>query len=125
MSSFGGDNLFDSGPHRFHVGGLALRHALQPPDATAASGVRVTPSGRTGRLIRQRGDLIADDAVTLDALRVAIESRLDGVPRVLVDDLGREWNNTILLALDPSPVQRLGTRLRLPYRAEYLQLVTA
>lgn len=124
MSSFGGENLFDSGPHRFHVGGLALRHALQPPDATAASGVRVSPSGRTGRFIRQRGDLLADDASTLDALRIAIESKLDGVPHLLIDDLGREWNNTILLAFDPSPAQRLGTRLRLPYRAEYLQLTT-
>lgn len=124
MSSFGGENLFDSGPHRFHAGGLALRHAMQPPDVTAASGVRVTPAGRTGRLIRQRGDLIADDPASLDALRSAIETRLDGVPRLLIDDLGREWNNAILLAFDPSPPQRLGTRLRLPYRAEYLQLVT-
>ena len=122
MSSFDQQNLFASGPHRIHVGGLSLRHVLQlTPDQR---GVRLSSGGRSGRAITQVGDLIADDLTQLTALTDAIEAKLDGQAAELVDDLGRRWPATVMLSFEPGPVRRLGPRWAVSYRINYLQVET-
>lgn len=120
MSRFAGDNLFDSGPHRFEVGGIELRRSTHEPPGSV--GVRIAPQGVTGRVIQQHGRLIADDAHSLRALTDAIEARIDGSPHELIDDHARAWSGTVMLAFHPGPVTRLGPRVTLTYRIEYLQL---
>ncbi|MCE9590163.1 MAG: hypothetical protein K8S99_06530 [Planctomycetes bacterium] len=120
MSSFDGKNLFSTGPHRFEVRGVELRHSTH--EAPGSLGVRVGPQGVSGRTIFQTGHLIADDATALRELTSAIEAMLDGLAHELIDDLGRSWPQTVMLAFRLKTVERLGPRVRVPYRIEYLQL---
>lgn len=120
MSSFAGEPLFDSGPHRFHIGGRALRHTLHEP--ARGDGEQLAPHGRRGRRITQRGTLIADSPAALATLADAIEAKLDGTPATLIDDLARAWPSVVMLGFEPGPVRRLGTRHRLDYRIDYVQL---
>jgi hypothetical protein len=120
MSAFADQDLFRSGPHRFHVGGLALRHALQ--QSPAGEGVQLCAQGHAGRAITQTGDLVADDPVALQTLVSAIEALLDGQAHDLVDDLGRLWPDTVMLAFEPDAPRRLGPRWAVAYRIQYVQL---
>ena len=116
------ERLFDSGPARVHVGPLRLRHATQEPlDATAA---HLFAQGLAARPITQTGTLIADDRDALQAQIDAIESKADGVPRTLRDELDRVWPNTVLISVHPGAPARLGTRWRSEYRIEYVQTGT-
>jgi hypothetical protein len=120
MSHFDEQNLFSSGPHRFHVGGLSLRHVLQPTMGTRS--VAIAALGQSGRAIAQEGDLLADDPAALHALAGAIEECLDGRSAELVDDLDQSWPDTVMLAFEPAPPRRVGARWALAYRIQYLQL---
>lgn len=120
MTRFAGQNLFDSGPHHFEVGGIELRRSTHEPPGSV--GVSIAAQGVTGRVIKQRGRLIADDAHALRVLTDAIEARIDGSPHELIDSHGRAWPGTVMLAFHPGPVTRLGPRATLNYRIEYLQL---
>lgn len=120
MLSFDGENLFDSGPHRLHVGGLSLRHVLH--EAPGGEGVRLTSHGRPGRSLTQTGELVADDATALAALTDAIEHKLDGQARTLAEDGGPSWANVVMLSFEPEAAQRVGTRVRIGYRIQYLQV---
>ena len=120
MSSFGGESLFDSGPHRFLVGGLSLRHTLH--DAIGGAGVGLSPQGHRAREITQTGELLGDSRDALHDLMVGIEGKLDGQARQLVDELGRTWRDTVMLRFDSGPMARLGPRFRVAYKIEYLQL---
>lgn len=120
MTSFDGQPLFDSGPTRFHVAGLTLRHAEQP--APHADGTHVVSHGRSARPITQTGSLLADHPQTMTELLDAIEDRLDGVARTLVDDTGRSWDHTVMLRFEPGPIVALGPRCRVDYTIDYLQV---
>lgn len=120
MSSFAGERLFDSGPHRFQIGGRSLRHTLHEP--ARGDGEHLASHGRRGRRITQRGALIADSPAELATLANAIETRLDGEPATLIDDLSRPWHGVVMLAFEPGPAQRLGPRFRMNYRIDYAQL---
>jgi hypothetical protein len=120
MSRFHDQDLFGSGPHRFQIGGLTLRHVLQP--TPGSRGVRLSHQGLDGRAITQTGELLADDPDALHQLVVAIEAQLDGEPRQLIDEFGRAWSNVVMLTFEPSVAARVGVRWRLPYRIQYLQL---
>lgn len=120
MSLFDGENLFGSGPHRFHIGGLSLRHVLH--ETAGGRGVRLSALGQHGRSITQAGKLIADSPDGLQILIDAVEAKLDGLSHVLVDDQGRSWPNTVMLSYDPGAVARAGARIQVSYGIQYLQL---
>ena len=120
MSSYRSINLFGSGPHRFHVGGLTQRTAER--SLTGADGVRLIARGRTGRAITQTGTLIDDDLAGLNAQADAIEAVLDGNPGDLVDDLSRTWSHIVMLGFEPGPVRRIGVRLGMDYTVRYSQV---
>ncbi len=120
MSRFGGEDLFGSGPHRFEVGGLSLRHVLH--ETPGGRGVELSSLGRSGRSIKQAGDLVADDPNQLQGLIGVIEAKLDGGIHTLIDDTGRSWLNTVMLSIDLSPVTQVGNRARVSYRIAYLQV---
>lgn len=120
MSLFDGQDLFGSGPHRFQIGGLSLRHVLQ--EVPGGQGVQLSGLGRHGRSILQSGHLVADDSKRMCELTAAIESKLDGLAHELVDDQGRSWPNTVMIRFDPGPEERVGMRWHRAYRVEYLQI---
>ena len=117
--TFGGEELFDSGPARVHVDGPALRHATEP--TLSARGTRVFSQGTTPRTITQTGLLVADTPEDLHSLVNAIEHNLDGIPRTLVDHLDRERPGVVMLEFHPGAFTRLGTRWKADYRIEYTQ----
>src|SRR5688500_3950914 len=110
MSLFDGTNLFASGPHRFHIGGLSLRQAIG--ETPGSRGVRLTGQGQHAREITQHGDLLADDAASMLALTQAIEAKLDGLAYDLIDDLGKVWPGVVMLGFKPEPITRAGPRYR-------------
>lgn len=117
--TFDNEELFSSGPARVDVGGVTLRHAKHRP--LSARGVKLFSQGLSGRTITQTGTLTADTPEALHAQIQAIERKLDGMPRTLVDDLDRTWLNVVMLAFEPAGRVRLGTRWKTTYRIEYLQ----
>jgi len=121
MTSFDGDTLFDSGPHRFIIGGLTLRHTLQ--EAPGGFGAHLSSQGVEARPILQTGTLLANDADAIKAQIDAIEAKLDGQSHALVDDRGRTHANVVMLAFKPGPIEPAGVRLKLDYRIEYLQVI--
>ena len=120
MSRFNGQELFQSGPHRFHVHGLSQRHVTH--EQPGADGVRVTVMGRTGRSIDQTGTLLADNIEQLQQQIDTIEAAMDGQPAELIDDMSRVWSNTLMLAFKPQPIRRVGLRLAVDYIINYLQV---
>ena len=117
--TFGNKALFDSGPARVHIGGRSLRHATEP--TLTAQQSHVFSQGTAPRTITQTGALIADTADDVQTLAEAIEQKLDGTPRSLVDHLGRTWADTVMVKFEPAPATQLGTRWKIDYRIEYLQ----
>ena len=117
--TYGSDDLFSSGPARVDVGGLSLRYAQQKP--LSARGLRLFSQGLSGRVITQTGELTADTAEGLHGQREAIEQKLDGCPRALVDDRGRTWSGVVMVAFEPGQLMRLGVRWKVAYRIEYVQ----
>ena len=113
-------NLFASGPSRIDDTGLALRHDTLP--AADEQGVELLPRGVGPRSITQRGQLLADDLAQLREQTDAIEALLDGVPGSLIDDDRRTWPNTVMLAFEPKPVTRAGSRWSTLYTIRYQQV---
>ena len=119
MSSFKAIDLFGSGPHGFLVHGRSLRHATHEP--VGADGVHLAAQGRSGRRIEQTGTLVADDIAPLQSQVDAIESAMDGVAGQLVDDRGRIHADVLMIRFQPGAIRRIGTRVGLDYRIEYIQ----
>lgn len=120
MPTFRNQNLFSSGPSRIDDAGLALRHDTLP--ASNEQGVELLPRGISPRAITQRGQLLADDLAQLREQTDAIEALLDGVPGLLTDDENRAWPSSVMLAFEPKPVTRAGTRWSLLYTIRYQQV---
>ena len=117
--TFDNEDLFSSGPARVEVAGASLRYASERP--LSARGVKLFSQGLKGREITQKGVLTADTPEELHAQIEAIEQKLDGLPRTLVDHLERTWQNVVMLTFEPAPFDRLGVRWKTAYRIEYLQ----
>jgi hypothetical protein len=120
MATFDSEQLFGSGPTRFKIGAVELRHAVQQPPGSL--GVRLDSQGTQARKITQGGSLIADSSAQLQALADSIEAKLDGLPHTLVDGLGRVWSDTVMLRFDADEFVRVGARWKASYRVEYLQV---
>jgi len=121
MSSFDGENLFASGPCRFHVGGRELRYTTHAP--ADSDGVALRAAGRSGRSIRQVGTLAADSLAALVALGGAIEEKLDGRAATLVDHTGQRYDHSVMVRFHPAPARRVGPRWCIDYTIEYLQVL--
>ncbi|NJL31003.1 MAG: hypothetical protein HC898_04895 [Phycisphaerales bacterium] len=121
MIQFGEKNLFATGPSWAHIGGLSLRHALQ--QVPGGQGVQLSPQGRSGRSIKQRGELFGDSPEALSSQTRAIEAMLDGRAYRWCEEGVRELDDVVMLSFEPGPMRRVGTRWELTYRVEYLQLV--
>jgi len=121
MIRFDGQLLFDSGPSRLAIGGVAIRQVTQP--TLESRGVHMASQGLEGRSIVQRGTLTADSIKALREQREAIEMRCDGLPHELVDRFHNAWPNVIMLRFAPEAPERLGPRWKLDYRIDYEQLL--
>lgn len=119
MSSYAGEDLFGSGPHRFHVGGLELRHVLH--ETPGGRGVGLSSQGLQGRAVGQSGELVADDPGQMQQLINAIEAKVDGRGHTLVDEHGRSWGGVVMVKFRPGPLVRVGGRVRVSYRVDYFQ----
>jgi len=121
MVTFDNESLFDSGPARFKIGPVKLRHTVQNPPGSL--GARIDAQGTEARRISQAGVLIVDTSAELQALVDAIENKIDGLAHVLSDNLGRVWNNTVALEFQAETFVRVGARWKTSYRVEYLQVI--
>jgi hypothetical protein len=121
MLSFDGERLFESGPSRLTIGGVALRQATAP--ALASDGVRIAGQGLESRPITQHGTLTADTRYALRKQCQTIEAKVDGQAHSLVDRFGQSWQQVMMLRFEPGPMKRLGPRWRLDYRIAYEQLL--
>lgn len=119
MSRFNDQPLFDSGPHHFLVHGLSQRHEIHP--RPGGDGAALTALGTTPRHIEQRGTLLADDVAAMEQQRQAIEALLDGQTYTLIDNAGRSFQTVMMIAFKPGPVRRIGLRLAMDYRIDYVQ----
>lgn len=119
MSSYGGKDLFNSGPHTFRAHGLTQRVAEH--DQPGADGAKLTALGRSTRVIEQSGTLIADSLSGLMDQTQAIEAAMDGTAADLVDHLGRTWAGVLMLSFEPGDVRRIGPRWATDYAVRYSQ----
>lgn len=121
MSSFKGDDLFGSGPHRFEVGREGSRvvsYAAASGDPTVAGSF---VSGDLELRITVRGRLVATSESGLWARRDAItdEAASTAVAGTLADGRGRNWTGMRLLSFTPEgPVDR-GRVFSVGYAAEF------
>ncbi|MEM7627280.1 MAG: hypothetical protein AAF333_16915 [Planctomycetota bacterium] len=120
MPRFNQQELFNSGPTRFHVGGLHLRHDDQP--TPHLDGTTLVSHGRSARPITQTGTLLADDTDRMALQLAAIEQQLDGLAHTLIDNTGRVWEQTAMLRFEPGPLRKVGPRCRVDYTIDYLQV---
>lgn len=120
MPQFNNQPLFDSGPSRFHVGGLTLRRAEEA--VPHVDGVHLVGQCREGRSITQTGTLLADDVNAVAVQLDAIDDAVDGLAHTLIDDTDRVWLDTVMLRFEPGPIRPAGPRVRVDYTIDYLQV---
>lgn len=118
--TLGGEALFESGPASVEAGGLELRAAELA--GLEQRGVRVVSQGRSARRLVQRGVLMGDDPEALRQQMEAIEAKLDGVPRALVDELERTWPSVVMLSFRSGLLIRAGARWKAAYQVDYVEV---
>lgn len=121
MSSIAGQQLFESGPHRFVV--RAVGRVFLPPFALDFLQETTFVAGPLELWVRQTGRLVADDGPTLwqlvEQIRSRAESALNGT---LVTNDGRSWDDMTLLRFRPADEVDRGRRVSLAYEADYIRL---
>ena len=120
MVTFDNEDLFESGTARFQIGPIRLRHTIKY--TLGSIGGQLNSQGTEVREINQSGELIADDALKLQARVDAIRNKLDGLSHTLVDNLGRIWSDTVMIEVQAEVFTRVGMRVKTAYRIEYLQV---
>ncbi len=121
MMMFNRKELFTSGPHRLHIGGVSLRHVLHAQPGVGAC-VQLDPAGPAGRAIVQTGELRADTPRELRERITAITEQLDGRPHELCDPRGELLDDVVMLAFQTDPVRIINGSWRCHYRIHYVQL---
>jgi hypothetical protein len=123
MSSFKGNDLFGSGPHRFQVG----RQGRRVISYAAAAGDPTVPgsfvSGDHELRITVRGRLVANSDAALWTLRDAIsaEAASTATAGTLADGRGRSWTDVKLLTFTPDAPTDRGRTHSVAYTAEFGQ----
>ncbi len=120
MSSFGGSNLFGSGPHSIRP--CSWGRSQQRRGFDALDGEVVLDDGLRGRTIEQTGRLRASTASALQTLIEDIEQLIDGRTHTLLDNHSHVYPNVMLQSFEPrTPIQK-GRSYWCDYTARYLQL---
>ncbi len=123
MSSFDGEDLFGTGPHRFEVGPVgAYVYEHQRLDPTQPG------SAHNGGLEAQVvvvGRLVAQTESALRGLESDVEAMLTDPPTagVLLDGNGRSWSGMSFIRFERTgPVDR-GAAISVAYRAVFRRFV--
>lgn len=123
MSSIAGQQLFESGPHRFVV--RAVGRVFLPPFALDFLQETTFVAGPLELWVRQTGRLVAQDGPTLwelvELIRARAESALQGT---LITNDGRSWSGMTLLRFRPEERVDRGRLVSLAYDADYIRLAT-
>lgn len=123
MSSIAGQQLFESGPHRFAV--RAVGRVFLPPFALDFLQETTFVAGPLELWVRQSGRLVAQDGPTLwelvELIRARAESALHGT---LITNDGRSWSGMTLLRFRPEERVDRGRLVSLAYDADYIRLAT-
>ncbi len=120
MSSFDGQNLFDSGPYSIRPD--AWERQLQRRGFAGLDGELVLDLGLRSRAIQQTGRLQGASASAVAALAEAIEAYQDGEPHELIDSHGRTYPSVILEEFQTTTPIKRGRGFWCDYTVSYRQL---
>lgn len=120
MIQYKGLDLFSSGPSTIERGPSIN------PDADLAATLSEVESqalapGYAPRVITQRGVLIADTPVELEALIDAIDAEVDQGAQTLAEGALNTWNGCVLRNFIHKSRTRIGPRYAVSYTVTYLQ----
>ena len=123
MSTYGGLNLFGSGPHRITVAPLAI--AKKRTAYAGINGLESLTMGGRGRPIRVTGHLRAVSVAALNVILTAIEASILAGSATLIDNWGVNHINVELDSYFPrGPIQRVNGSLFIQhYEVRGVQLV--
>lgn len=122
MSSFKGEDLFGSGPHRF---GLERQGQVVVSELSLDTiSPNTIPIGARELDVFVRGRLVAEDEAGLWALRDAIVAALDPetvppVSGVLEDQHGRTWSDMAFIEFSEAGRTDRGRKASLGYEARF------
>ncbi|MCK4874169.1 MAG: hypothetical protein KAS72_15710 [Phycisphaerales bacterium] len=119
MSSYDGEDLFSSGPHRFTAASTRMR--VHEAEAPGVDGARLVMLGRGAKRIVQTGRLVADTTDDLLDLRDAITQRCDGRAAVLVDSRGCTHEHMVIERFDTAERVDVGRVASLGYEISYVE----
>lgn len=123
-SSFLGEPIFDSGPHRFR----RLPLGLQVVPVMALDGVSPgsVALGNLELIIEVRGRLIGASDADLDTLTDAIASMLTYPPTrgELIDHHGRTYENISFVRFEPADRTDRGRTVSLAYTARFVRFLS-
>lgn len=119
-STFSGQSLFNSGPHRFDVGS-AGRYLTAPLRGSNAFTYTRDDAKRELEIV-QSGRLVATSESALWSLYDAVRAHAEAPTKAtLVDHSGRSWTNMTMVSFDLlGPVDR-GRVYSVSYRVRYLR----
>ncbi|MEM9346836.1 MAG: hypothetical protein AAGB26_09490 [Planctomycetota bacterium] len=119
MITYNAQDLFSSGPSSIERGPYqpfdSLVQSLSSTESAALS------PGYTPRLITQRGKLIADTPVALEALIDAIDAEVDQGAAELAEDGVNAWPGCVMRSFTHAPRYRIAARCAVVYTVVYLQ----
>ena len=122
-SSFNGDDLFGSGPHRFQEGRRG--YLVLPDDSSFTPTTRNVVYGIFELQIYVRGRLIAPSESELWLLRNAIMVSLTAfLIGDLVDLHGQTWTNMVFTRVEWGEETDRGRSVSLPYEARFHRFST-
>ncbi|MEL6499235.1 MAG: hypothetical protein AAF937_12935 [Planctomycetota bacterium] len=122
--SFGGVDLFGSGPHRFQEGRSG--YLVLPQDFGGTPSTQNASFGEFQLWVHVRGRLVAASDAALWALRDAIAVSLDvngaeSDAADLVDEQGRTWTGMRFVRIEWAEEVDRGRRVSVGYEARFLR----
>lgn len=123
-SSFNGEAIFDSGPHRFAIEAEGTLVVPWIAFGSTTPGSRVLGALELGVLVT--GRLVAGDESGLDDLLSAMRAQLTSPPTVgdLVDAYGRIYTDMSFVRLEAADRTDRGRTVSLAYTARFLRVAT-
>lgn len=120
-STYGGEGIFNSGPHRFSeetVGEYVLINRAVDPLLAGS-----TPIGALEQRVTVRGRLVADDEAGLWALRAAVGVKLVGPPSkaTLVDHGGKTYEEMSFTEFEVDNTVDKGRKVSVGYVARFIR----
>jgi hypothetical protein len=119
VSSYDGQDLFGSGPHRCSVAHRPGR--VQVIDAPGVGGARLVHLGRGAKTLALTGRLTGADKAELLTRCAAIEAVMDGRAATLIEPDGTPHDHMVLTAFEPSERIDRGRVCSLTYRATFVE----